>query len=372
MKIAIVTDAIFPYNKGGKETRTFQFSTRLAKKGHKVHIYTMQWWKGAKIKIENDVTLHGIIKLHPLYIGNRRSIKEAILFALGTFNLITQDFDIVDVDHMPHLAIFPMKLICILKRKKLIVTWNEVWGRKYWVEYLGLLGNLAYFIELLSARMPNEIIAISVHTKNKLQKELKIKKKISVITNGIDIRSIAKVKPSKQKSDVIYAGRLLSHKNINLLISAINLLKVNYHDIRCIIVGKGPEERKLIKLVESYQLQNNIYFYDFLDNHNDLYALMKSSKVFVFPSIREGFGIVALEANASGLPVITIDHKNNATKDIIQNGLNGQIVKLDEKNLAEEISRYLSKVQIRKNYSEYVTKYDWEKISNKLERIYLS
>jgi glycosyltransferase involved in cell wall biosynthesis len=373
MKIALVTDAIYPYNKGGKETRTFQLSTRLAKKGHDVHIYTMNWWNGKKenkIKKENGVTLHGITKLYPLYSGKRRSIKEAILFSLGCFKLLKEDFDVIDVDHMPHLAIFPAKIITIIKRKKLIVTWNEVWGREYWVEYMGKLGNIAYLIELLSARMPDEIIAVSEHTKKKLKKDLGIKTKIFVVTNGVDLTTIKNIKPSKQKSDIIFAGRLLSHKNINLLITAIHILKNSYPNITCVIVGKGPEEKKLKKLVTVLNLQNNITFYDFLENHNDLYALMKSSKVFAFPSTREGFGLVAIEANASGLPVITIDHKDNATKDLIKNGQNGEKIRLIDKDLAVTINHYLSDDKDHQLVSKYSKNYDWEKIANKLEEAY--
>lgn len=129
MRIALVTDAIFPYNKGGKETRTYQLSTRLAKKGHDVHIYTMNWWKGKSTKKENGVTLHALTKLLPLYSGKRRSIKEAVFFSIGTFKLLNTDFDVIEVDHMPHLTLFPIKLVCLLKRKKLIATWNEVWGK---------------------------------------------------------------------------------------------------------------------------------------------------------------------------------------------------------------------------------------------------
>jgi glycosyltransferase involved in cell wall biosynthesis len=372
LKIAFVSDAIYPYNKGGKEKRLYEISTRLSKAGHDVHIYCMKWWKGKSTnRVENGVHLHGISPLYPLYAGQRRSISQAFFFSLSCFKLLKENFDLIDVDHMPHLVLFTTKIVSVIKRKKMYATWNEVWGREYWVEYLGNLGNIAYLIEWLSARMPDEIIAVSAHTKNKLIYDLHVKKVIAVIHNGIDLKEIVKTKPSKNKSDIIFAGRLLSHKNVNLLISSIHLLKNNYPNIKCIIVGKGPEEKKLKKLVDELNLQNNVIFYNFLENHNDLYAMMKSSKVFAFPSTREGFGIVALEANASGLPVITTDHKDNATKDLIVNGENGYVIKLDEKKIAEKLLNYLKADTTTNKYSESVKNYDWKKIANAIEEIYL-
>lgn len=236
---------------------------------------------------------------------------------------------------------------------------------------MGILGNLAFIIEWISARLPDTIIAVSDHTKRKLLHNLKIKNNIKIVTNGIDITSIKNVKPSQQKSDVIFAGRLLSHKNIDILIQSIHLIKKTKPRITCIIVGKGPEENKLKKLVETLHLQKNIFFYDFLENNSDLYALMKSSKVFAFPSTREGFGLVALEANASGIPVITIDHKDNATMNIIKNGKNGNIIPLNEKALATTIHTYLSENKKSISFDEQITNYDWDKITNSLEQIYL-
>src|SRR5437667_5889404 len=93
LKIALVSDAIYPYNKGGKEKRIYEISTRLAKAGHEVHIYCMKWWKGkSNQRIENGVYLHAISPLYPLYSGQRRSIRQALLFSLACFKLIKEDF----------------------------------------------------------------------------------------------------------------------------------------------------------------------------------------------------------------------------------------------------------------------------------------
>jgi glycosyltransferase involved in cell wall biosynthesis len=371
LKIAIVSDAIYPYNKGGKEKRIYEISTRLAQAGHDVHIYCMRWWDGGDHRIENGVNLHAISPLYPLYSGQRRSIKQALLFAVSCFKLIKEDFDIIEVDHMPHFVLFSTKLVTLLKGKKLYATWNEVWGREYWIEYMGKAGNIAYIIEWLSSRLPDKIIAVSEHTKNKLINDLKIKTNIIVVPNGIDIQEIKNAEPAKQKSDIIFAGRLISHKNVDFLIDSINLLKDTYPNIKCIIVGKGPEEKNLKNLVTKLGLENNIVFYDFLADHKDLYGLMKSSKVFALPSTREGFGIVALEANASGIPVITTNHKNNGTKDLITNGKNGHSVPLDKKKISEKIIDYLSSKNSPDVYTKKAGDFDWTKLAKKVEEVYI-
>jgi dolichol-phosphate hexosyltransferase len=88
MNIVFVSDAIYPYNKGGKEKRLYELSTRLAKLGHDVHIYTMHWWSGTEnTRVENGVTLHAISKKYEMYKRDRRSISEGVLFALNCFKL---------------------------------------------------------------------------------------------------------------------------------------------------------------------------------------------------------------------------------------------------------------------------------------------
>src|SRR5690348_10850652 len=102
LKIAIISDAIYPYHKGGKEKRIFEISTRLVKKCHLVTIYCMKWWKNqTNIRNENGVILKAVSPLYPLYVGEKRSIKEAVMFSLFCFKLLNEDFDVIDVDHMP-------------------------------------------------------------------------------------------------------------------------------------------------------------------------------------------------------------------------------------------------------------------------------
>ena len=372
-KIAIVEDAIFPYNKGGKETRWYELSTRLAKLGHEVHIYTMKWWDGPSHKIENGVHLHGICKNIPLYTkSGRRSIWQGLRFGLSCFKLLKEDFDIVDVDHMPFFPILSVGLVASLKRKPLIATWHEVWGQKYWNEYLGWKGFIGYLIERMSVRIPKRIISVSNHTNKLLRDELNTMKDIFTVPNGIDIKMITDVKKSILSSDVIFAGRLLKNKNIDVMLRAISLIKKK-RPVRCFIIGEGPEKKKLMQLTKELGLEDSVKFFGFLKEHSEVYSLMKSSKVFVLPSTREGFGIVPIEANACGIPVITIDHESNASKDLIIQGDNGFLCSLDEREISKKILEVISNGKdnrIKQECLNSARQYDWKYLIDKVEAVY--
>ena len=197
-KIAIVSDAIYPYNKGGKEKRIHELSTRLTDEGYEVHIYTMNWWGGDKCICEDGVYLHGVCGVKDLYTpSGRRSIFQALYFSFHMFfPLFKQNFDLVDVDQMPYLPIFPVSIYCMLRHIPLVVTWHEVWG-DYWYRYMGWAGFFGKTIEKICSRLTNNNVAVSETTKSMIM-ELGVKKKVHVIPNGVDIQEIQKIKPSEE------------------------------------------------------------------------------------------------------------------------------------------------------------------------------
>lgn len=361
MKVAIVSDAIMPYHTGGKEQRIAQVSVRLAQAGHDVHLYTMKWWDGPKVIERNGIHLHGIGKKRALYIGDKRSMKQGVMFGFNCLRMIREDFDVADVDHMPYFPIFSMWLICKLKRRAFVATWHEVWGLAYWKQYMGAAGIVAYAIERSAALLPDKFIAVSPLTRQRIQEEYNVpESKVILAPNGIDTSIITSVdKPSRITSDVIYAGRLIKHKNVDMLLRAVDKVRAELPKIRCVIVGDGPEKVRLEKLAKQLNLGKNVTFVPFQEHHTDVLALMKASKVFVSASAREGFGIVAIEANACGLPVLTLEHPDNATTHLIEPGVNGRIFK-DVTTLASELTETLQTEYDREALAARAEQYNWD------------
>jgi glycosyltransferase involved in cell wall biosynthesis len=373
MKIAFVTDSIYPYNKGGKEKRLYEISKRLSRLGHDVHIYTMHLWPTPeKTRVEHGVKLHSIIKYYPMYKGesDRRSIKEAILFSLACFKLIRTDFDVLDVDHMPYFPIFSSWIVCKLKRRKLNGTWHEALKRSEWVDYMGYAGNVAAFIERLSIRLPHTITVSSANTMELIQSELKRTKRLRIIPPGIDGRSIGRVKPRDISCDVLFVGRLVKGKNVALLVRAMAIVVQQNPEVTCIIVGTGIEHDNIIKLISKHKLQNNVHLIGNLPRARDVYAYMKAAKVFVLPSAREGFGIVVLEALACGTPVVTINSPANASRALIAPGVSGSLVSATPATLAEAIMEWSNKAPEHGAIMQQVADYDWQAIANKQAEVY--
>uniref|UniRef100_A0A7C3YMN8 Glycosyltransferase family 1 protein n=1 Tax=Geoglobus ahangari TaxID=113653 RepID=A0A7C3YMN8_9EURY len=374
MKIAYIYDAVYPWVKGGAEKRIYEIAKRLANRGHEVHWYGVGWWlkENRETEIEHDgIKLHGVCEPMQLYVNGKRSIKEALVFAAELLpKLIKEDFEIIDCQEFPYFPCFTAKLYSTCKKRQLVITWHEIWD-KYWFQYLGKKGIFGWMVERIVSKLTERNIAVSEKTKKELER-MGVKN-VRVIPNGIDFKKIDSIKPSEEESDIIFVGRLIKDKNVDILIKAISIVKTEMPDVRCLIVGDGPEREKLTMLVKKLELEKNIKFTGFLENYENVIGLMKSSKVFVLPSTREGFGIVALEANACGLPVITIKHERNASCEFVRDHENGFLCDLSERDVAEKILLGLKKGKtIRKRCVDIARKYDLEPIVDMIESFYES
>jgi glycosyltransferase involved in cell wall biosynthesis len=254
--------------------------------------------------------------------------------------LLGARFDVVDVDHMPYFPLFAARVVCSLRRRRLVATWHEVWGAAGWRRYLGRLAPVGTLVERLAARLPDEIVSVSAQTSGRLVAELGVRAPVHTILPGVALPDVAAQQAAKSRTDVLYAGRLLAHKNVDLLLRAVALLLPDRPGLRCRIVGEGPERPRLIALRDQLGLAGTVEFSGFVPD-DEIYGLLKSASVLALPSVREGFGCVVVEANACGVPVVTVDHPDNAARHLIEPGRNGCLAAADAAGLARALAATL-------------------------------
>ncbi len=372
MKIAFVYDAVYPWVKGGAEKRIFESGRRLAQKGNEVHLFGIKWWEGADVIEYEGMLLHGVCRKMDLYSGGRRSISEAVIFAICLMpHLMKQKFDLFDVSVFPYFSCFSVKFISVLKSTPLIFTWHEVWG-DYWFEYMGKSGFFGKVIERLVSKLAPGSIAVSEMTKKGLESLGVGSNNIYLLPNGIDLKRIGSIQPSVDKCDIIFVGRLIKEKNADLLINSIVHVKRSIPDVKCKIIGDGPEKERLEGLVARDALSDNVRFSGFM-THDEIISRMKSGKILVLPSTREGFGMVVIEAFACGLPVVTVLHPRNAASELVDEST-GLLVNPDAAELAEAICRLLCDAALCKKKSisalNRSEEYDWDNLIKNLMVIY--
>ena len=376
MKIAITTDAIYPFTLGGSEIRNYEIAKRLVKKGHEIHILGGKFWKGPDIIKIDGVIIHGVSEFKKLYSnsGKRKPFEPLKLSIRMFLHLVEHDYDLIDNASFNFFNCYITKTASSIKQIPLVFTWHQYFGN-YLIGYFGKIkGTIAKILEYFSTKLTENNIAVSNHVKSELIKRKIREDCINVIYNGADLNQIRKIKSQRVKYDLIYVGRLNYQKNLELLIKSVNLIKSAIPNTKVCIIGDGEEKQKLINLAENLYLSENFEFQGEIKNKNKVYQLMKSSKIFVLPSRLEGFPLTIIEANACGLPIITTKTKYNNTTEYIKENENGLIAEPNPDDFSKAILKLLKNQKLRNKMSKEGIKkaknFDWDKIAEEQEDYY--
>ena len=182
----------------------------------------------------------------------------------------------------------------------------------------------------------NNFIAISKDTKDYFTKVIPpaLKQNIFLLSNAIDFKRFHFAKRGKPKSDhIIHAvcvGSLVNKKNQGFLIPIAVCLKNKGYDCKIDVLGDGPNRASLQAQIDSNNLHEEITLHG---NVKNVEEFMRNTDFYIHTATYEPFGLVLLEAMASGLPVISLDGKGN--RDILEHKKNGYI--FQEQN-AEQFS----------------------------------
>jgi glycosyltransferase involved in cell wall biosynthesis len=355
-RVALVYDAVYPFQKGGGERRFHEIGRRLSG----AELYGMKSWAGPDRTTVAGVPVRALCRSRDLYTrGGRRSMIQALIFGLACFKLLWKRFDVIDCCGFPYFSLFACRIVATVRGKPLVSTWHEVWGPAYWRVYLGRLGVVGWAVERLAARMPDEIIAVSATTARRLRRELRYRGPIHLVPNGFDAAAVERAAPVRDAADVIFVGRLIAEKRVDLLIDAVARLAGEGSRIRCRIIGDGPERAALRARAAARTVDDTVAFAGALPDGGDVLAGMKGARVLVLPSTREGFGMVVLEANACGIPVITVRHPGNAAADLIVQDVNGWVVEPTPDALAAAIRQAMTWPRDAAGITGHVRRYSW-------------
>ena len=226
------------------------------------------------------------------------------------------------------------------------------------------------------------IICVSRFTKKEFLKNIQLDN-VSVINNGVDFKKFQKEGFIKKDLNVISVGALTFRKGYHISIPAIAKVKEKEPGLKYLIIGNQKNQnyfKHLKKLVESYKISDNIIFRENI-SEEDLVRSYYQSSLFLLTPVNiefgkfEGFGLVYLEANACGRPVIGT--YNCGAQEVIKDGFNGFLVpQNDIKETVRAILKVLDDrelaIKIGRNGIEKAKEMDWSKVIEKYIKIYQS
>ena len=238
-------------------------------------------------------------------------------------------------------------------------------------------------LEKKTAQQATLIVAVSRYSAEKIVKHYNVDTaKIRVVPNGVDTE---RFKPEENSAEIrqqlglgdapclLFVGGLVPRKGLPYLVEAAKKVVHEKANTQILIVGDGPLRTPLKDAIASAGLGENFRFLGRVKD-NELPKIYNCADVFVLPSVQEGQGIVLLEAQASGVPVVAFDA--GGVKEAVRDRETGLLVKPgDTDGLAEALINLLNNKQSREtlgqNGREYVyANYTWDVTTKKMLEVY--
>jgi len=378
MKIAFFTNCYKPLV-NGVVTNIVSLKEAYERKGHETYVFAPQ--------VEDYIDQgKNVFRYRSLNLTSKVKYPIAIPLSLRARKVITEfNPDIIHVHHP-----FLLSSQAIMYGKKLgipkVLTLHTQYEK--YAHYIApipekltqeaikrIIFNLAYKIDCITT--PSESM-------KELIKSYGIKNRIEVIPNTIELNSFRqkdelkcleiKKRYNLKEDDkiILYVGRVAYEKSIDKIIEALAIIKrKGVSNAKLLIVGRGPAMEELKELAKSLQIEDEIIFTGEVKNE-EIPHYYKIAYLFTIASTTETFGIVIIEALASGVPVLAV--KAPGAVDILTNGREGLLVDNDVKQFAETLEKIIREPELRENLSKGALKtseqYSIDIVSERMLNLY--
>ncbi len=335
-----------PYKIGGIAEHVYELSKALRRKGQEVHVVTL----GSFPYKENEgVYVHRVAvdASKPDFIVRMNDEMKKI----GAMIIESHDASI-EIIHAHDWMVGNAAIdLAFRYRKPLVSTIHSTeFGRSQ-----GIKGEYQMRIHELEERLiglSDHVIVCSESMKREIQGLFGVTGKISVIPNGVDASKFdfpvdraaikEKICGSKSSKMILFLGRLVYQKGVNVLIGAMPGIVTSCSSVKCdvklVIVGEGSMREQLKKDAAYLGVSSHVVFTGYLDDYT-VRSLLKAVDVVVVPSLYEPFGIVVLEAMAAKTPVVASDV--GGLSELISAGEGVKVPPNNSESLAEGIIKIL-------------------------------
>lgn len=366
MKIAHIV-CIFPPYKGGIGNSAYSFAENLAKKGHEVTVFTPDYER-----IKDEKGGFKIVRLEPLFKYGNAAILPQVLWRLN-------GFDVVHL-HYPFYGTAGLLLLkkMLNKKMKLVVHYHMdtiAPGLK------GLIFKLnEKFVLPQIIKKADAITCASLdYVENSDAKDLYGKYKDKFFETGFGV-DLEKFKPNGKaaKKNILFVGGLdIAHyfKGVENLLKAFKIVSSEFQDYTLSIVGDGDRRGYYMKMADDLGIADKVSF-DEKVNREKLVSFFQDCAFLVLPSINksEAYGLVLLEALATGKPVIASNLPG--VRSVFEKGKQGLLAEPGNiGDLAERMRELLVDDELRENMGKEARilaeeRYSWDKVGGRLEEAY--
>ena len=385
MKIGFLITYFYPFT-GGAESNCVNLALELVKRGHEIHVFTTDRKDGKILKnLEEDY--HGI-KIHRYRTWFR--YKYYFAFYPSIIKMLRYNLDILHV----HTFGIPQQDLVILLEKlkstKLVCTphgpfmaLNDANYSRYAIALKKIYMPLIKFVN----KRFDKIVMVNPYQYNWMKDFGVSKEQVVFVPNGMvkstfnkisreKINKISKKYKLDGKFVISYLGRIQKYKGIDQIIRIMpELLKIKKNLVFVAIGEDAGDLSRLQEIIGKLKLDNIIFTGKISqDEREELLALLDISKIFVFSSEWEAFGIGLIEAMARENAVVSTD--TEGSKFLVSKE-NGFLYKFDDLNELKKCMKILLtnnklREKMQKENLKKARAFLWEKIAIELEKCYTS